>query len=163
MKRIIFLFFSIAATGILFCRVSFKQIAVVLAAGVLCSCIIFLLEKKVTHPEYFFVHKKYIILDILLISWLMIRFYSKWSTNSSVMTVLSDKNLPVPLVLGIIVFSSRNYCLARGRYIFLSGGRSGRTDPEKISVHQQHIQSFCAPGHRFYTEHDAELQRTAGI
>ena len=123
MKRIIFLFFSIAATGILFCRVSFKQIAVVLAAGILCSCIIFLLEKKVTHPEYSFVHKKYIILDILLISWLMIRFYSKWSTNSSVMTVLSDKNVPLPLVLGIIVSIlgiialhavDTSFCLAEG-------------------------------------------------
>ena len=104
MKRIIFLFLSIAAAGILFCRVSLKQIAVVLVAGILCSCIICLIEKKVTHPKSFFVHKKYILLDILLISWLMIRFYSKWSTNSTVMTFLSNRKVSLPLVLGIVVF-----------------------------------------------------------
>ena len=101
MKRIILLFFSIAANGIMFCKFSVKQIAVVLVAGFLFSCIICLLEKKVAHTEYAFVHKKYFILDVLLIAWLMIRFYSRWGTNSTVMTFLSDMNVSMPLALGI--------------------------------------------------------------
>lgn len=103
MKRIILLFLSIAANGILFCQFNLKQIAVVLAASLLFSCIIWLLEKKITHPEqYAFIHKKFIILDILLISWLMIRFYSRWGTHSLIMTFISDMNLSLPLVLGIV-------------------------------------------------------------
>ena len=58
MKRIILLFLSIAANGILFCQFNLKQIAVILAASLLFSCIIWLLEKKITHPEqYSFIHK----------------------------------------------------------------------------------------------------------
>lgn len=103
MKRIIFLFLSIAAAGILFCKFSMKQIAVVLAAGLLFSCIICFLERKITQPEkYAFVHKRFFIPDILLVSWLMIRFYSRWGTHSAIMTFISDMKMSLPLVLGIV-------------------------------------------------------------
>ena len=104
MKRIILLSLSIAATGILFSRASFKLVALLLVASIICSCIIYLIEKFVTQPENAFVHKRFIILDILLVSWLMIRFYSKWGTNSFIMTLMSNM---------YYCFCSRHYCIAR--------------------------------------------------
>lgn len=102
MKRIILLSLCIASAGILFCRASLKLVAFVLGASIFCSCIVFLLEKYVTHPKFAFVHKKYIILDILLVSWLMVRFYSRWGTDSYIMTIISKTNVPLPVMLGII-------------------------------------------------------------
>ena len=102
MKRIILLSLSICATGILFSRASFKLVALLLVASIICSCIIYLIEKFVTQPENAFVHKRFIILDILLVSWLMIRFYSKWGTNSFIMTLMSNMNVSLPIALGII-------------------------------------------------------------
>ena len=101
MKRIIALSLSTAACGILFGKASLKFIAVVIVAGIILSCLVYLIEKYVTHPTYHFVHAKYVILDVLIAVWFMSRFYSKWATHSAVMTLASTINIPIIILVGV--------------------------------------------------------------
>lgn len=124
MKRIVVLFFSIFAAGSLFCRASLKQVVLILAASAICSLVTCFLEKKVIHRDkYPFVHKKYFILDLMLVIWLMVRFYSTWCSHSSAVTFASDLHISLPLalgiassVLGIIALHAADtlFCLAEG-------------------------------------------------
>lgn len=101
MKRIIILTLTIASAGVLFGKTSIKFLALVFILSIIASCIIYLIEKNITHPTLIYIHPKYALLDIFVSIWLMARYYSKWSTYSSVMTFASKVNIPVALIVGV--------------------------------------------------------------